>query len=62
MPRLVVEALQKWRKIQWYKEQTIGVSLTKPNNLDFFWRDDGGIRGYDVIRRTFIRSNQINYR
>lgn len=59
MPKLVVEALQKWRKIQWCKEQTTGVSLTKPNNL-VFCRDDGGVRGYDAIRRTFDRFTKKN--
>ncbi len=54
MPQILIDALQKWRKIQWCKEQVSGVHLTKPNNL-IFCKDDGGVRGYDAIRRQFDR-------
>ena len=52
----------KQEKIDFEKELLyVEQSLTKPNNL-VFGRDEGGVRGYDAIRRTIIRSSQINYR
>jgi len=54
MPKILVDALEKWRKIQWCKEQVTGIVLTKPNNL-IFCKEDGGVRGYDSIRRMFDR-------
>lgn len=54
MPQILIDALQKWRKIQWCKEQVSGVPLTKPHNL-IFCKDDGGVRGYDALRRQFDR-------
>lgn len=54
MPELVIDALKKWRKIQWCKEQTYGTPLTKPSNL-VFCQIDGSIRGYDAVRRMFDR-------
>lgn len=54
MPNILVDALEKWRKIQWCKEQVSGISLTKQNNL-IFCNDNGSVRGYDAIRRMFDR-------
>lgn len=54
MPQILIDALQKWRKIQWCKEQVSGIPLTRSNNL-IFCRDDGGVRGYDALRRQFDR-------
>ncbi len=54
MPKLVIEALQQWKKIQWCKEQVKGIPLTKPSNL-VFCKEDGSIRGYDATRRMFDR-------
>ena len=54
MPKLLVDALKQWKKVQWCKEQVKGVHLTKPSSL-VFCNDDGSIKSYDGIRRMFDR-------